>query len=162
MLLDRPPYRLASIGPRLLQNPLGEVEPPIAFIARARPFPNTSAGFRCTGSNAKAHKKHGRLPQNARSQVFFGLRRERSRENTFIPRFIPAFFNTQNTQVAWFIPPIRRRRAAHQTSAGQERPQNRSYAAARHRTTKPSRGWVRIQRQNRFVGMRFKSLPQKN
>ena len=61
-------------------------------------------------------------PQNARSQtIFFCLRRERPREITFIPRFIPAFFNTQHAGGlvhTSHTPPSRRaRRAARRARA---------------------------------------------
>ena len=98
MLLDRPPYRLASIGPRF-KNPLGEVEPPIAFIARARPFPNASAGFRCIGSNVNAHKTRAAAPKREIAGDFFfacgakGLEKKRSYLGSYLP------FSIADTQV---------------------------------------------------------------
>ena len=65
--------------------------------------------------------KHGRLPQNARSQAknfacgAKGLEKPRSYLGSYLP------FSTANTQVVWFIPPIRRRRAGQAKGHGARR-----------------------------------------
>ena len=84
------------VSPSLHRSGRSNPQSLLSFIARARPFSNASAGFRCIGSNVNAHKTRAAAPKREIAGQNFRLRRERPREITFLPRCISALFNSQD------------------------------------------------------------------